>query len=134
MAMRDLRQDRTRRADVREESLRATAGLYSAPALSSWRGRSGRRYIVGIHPFTETEVLSVTNAVILAVRRDEAGTAQVVDVATAGSHPSEQARARWFTKVQARGATEMHVHRLADSDTRRKAIVEDLREDESRAS
>jgi hypothetical protein len=119
---------------VREESLRATAGLHSAPALSSWRGRSGRRYIVGIHPFTETEVLSVTNAVILAVRRDESGTAHVVDVATAGSHPSEQARARWFAKVQARGATEMHVHRLADSDTRRQAIVQDLREDESRAS
>ena len=93
-----------------------------------------RRYIVGIHPFTETEVLSVTNAVILAVRRDETGTAQVVDVATAGSHPSQQARARWFAKVVTRGATEMHVHRLADSDTRRQAIVEDLREDESRAS
>jgi hypothetical protein len=119
---------------VREERLQATAGLNSAPALSSWRGRSGRRYIVGIHPFTEMEVLSVTNAVILAVRRDEAGAAQVVDVATAGSHPSEQARTRWFAKVQACGATEMHVHRLADSDTRRQAIVKDLREDESRVS
>jgi hypothetical protein len=134
MAMRDLRQDRTRGADVREERLRATAGLHSAPALSSWRGRSGRRYIVGIHPLTETEVLGVTNAVLLAVHRDETGTAHVVDVATAGSHPSEQARTRWIAKVQSRGATEMHVHRLADSDTRRQAIVEDLREDKSRAS
>jgi len=132
--MRDLRQDRTRRADVREERLRATAGLPSSPALTSWRGRSGRRYIVGIHPLTETEVLSVMNAVILAVHRDEAGTARVVDVATASPHPSEQARTRWVAKVRARGATEMHVHRLADSEVQRRAIVEDLREDESRAS
>jgi hypothetical protein len=119
---------------VREERLRATASLHSSPALTSWRGRSGRRYIVGIHPLTETEVLSVMNAVILAVHRDETGTARVIDVATASSHPSEQARTRWVAKVTARGATEMHVHRLADSEVQRRAIVEDLREDESRAS
>jgi hypothetical protein len=119
---------------VREESLRATAGLRSSARLSSWRGRSGRRYIVGVHPLVEAEVLDVTNAVILAVRRDEAGLSHIMDVATAGSHPSEQARTRWFFKVQGLGATEMHVHRLADSDVQRQAIVDDLREDESQAS
>ena len=51
-----------------------------------------------------------------------------------GATLGEQARTRWFAKVQACGATEMHVHRLADSDTRRQAIVKDLREDESRVS
>jgi hypothetical protein len=134
MAMRDLRNDRTRRAEVREERLRATAGLRSSATLSSWRGRSGRRYIVGVHPLVESEVLDVTDAVILAVKRDEAGIASVIDVATAGSHPSEQTRTRWMSKVQELGANEMHVHRLADSDVQRRAIVDDLREDESQAS
>ncbi len=78
---------------MREERLRATAGLRSSNTLSSWRGRSGRRYIVGVHPLVEAEVLDVTDAVILAVRRDEDGIAHVLDVATAGSHPSQQARA-----------------------------------------
>nr|WP_319004809.1 hypothetical protein [Microvirga lenta] len=119
---------------MREERLRATAGLHSALALSSWRGRSGRRYIVGVHPLNESEILNVTNAVILAVRRDETGTARVIDVATASSHPSEQTRTRWVGLVQARGATEMHVHRLAESEAQRRAILEDLREDESQAS
>ena len=74
---------------MREERLRATAGLrHSSLTLSSWRGRSGRRYIVGVHPLVEAEILEVTDAVILAVRRDEDGTAHVIDVATAGSRPS----------------------------------------------
>src|SRR3712207_8668419 len=78
-AMRDLRTDRMRRAGVREERLRATAGLRSSSTLSSWRGRSGRRYIVGVHPLNEEELLDVTDAVILAVRRDRDGTGTVID-------------------------------------------------------
>jgi hypothetical protein len=133
--MRDLRNERARRAGVREERLRATAGLrQSSLTLSSWRGRSGRRYIVGVHPLVESEILEVTEAVIIAVRRDHDGTAHVIDIATAGSRPSEQARTRWMTTVQAQGATEMHVHRLADSDQERRAIIDDLREDEPELS
>jgi len=51
-ALRDLKDDRTRRQDVREERLKTTAGLRGSPALplSAWRGRSGRRYVVGVHP------------------------------------------------------------------------------------
>ena len=132
--MRDLRNDRMRRAGVREERLRATAGLRSTSTLSSWRGHSGRRYIVAVHPLDLGELLDVTDAVLLAVRRDEAGTAQVVDIAMAGSQPSEETRTRWMGKVQSLGASELHVHRLADSDARRRAILEDLRESESHAS
>ncbi|QFU17834.1 hypothetical protein [Microvirga thermotolerans] len=131
MAMRDLRNDRARRAGVREERLRATAGLRTTEALSSWRGRSGRRYIVGVHPLVEKEVIEVTtDAVILAVKRDDTGTAHVIDVATAGSYPSAQARARWMTEVRNRGANEMHVHRLAHDEDERRAMIEDLREDD----
>jgi len=132
--MRDLRNDRMRRSGVREERLRATAGLRSTPALSSWRGHSGRRYIVGIHPFSESELLDVTNAVILAVRRDETGTAHALDVAMAGSQPSTEARTRWMNKIRDLGATELHLHRLAETDAQRRAILEDLREAEKALS
>jgi hypothetical protein len=135
MAMRDLRHERARRAGVREERLKATAGLRQSPlTLSSWRGRSGRRYIVGVHPLVETEILEVTEAIIIAVKRDNDGMAHVIDVTTAGSRPSEQARTRWMSRVRAQGANEMHVHRLAEGDRERREIVEDLREDESQAS
>jgi len=116
---------------VREERLRATAGLRTTETLSSWRGRSGRRYIVGVHPLVETEVFEVTtDAVILAVKRDATGTAHVIDVATIASYPGEQARARWVAEVQNRGANEMHVHRLAHDEGERRAMIDDLREDD----
>jgi hypothetical protein len=129
--MRDLRGERSRRAGVREERLRAAAGLRQAALpLSAWRGRSGRRYIVGVHSLDARETLEITDAVILAIRRDQEGVAHVIDVATAGSRPVEQARARWMAAVREQGATEMHVHRLAEDDEERRAIVADLCEDE----
>jgi hypothetical protein len=131
-ALRDLRGERTRRADVREERLRATAGLRDASlALSSWRGHSGRRYVVGVHPLDEAEFLSLTEAVVLAVKRDPDGTAHVIDVATAGSRSGEEARTRWMRAVRDRGATELHVHRLAEGEEERRAVIEDLREEEA---
>jgi hypothetical protein len=133
-AMRDLRNDRMRRAGVREERLRATAGLRSSPTLSSWRGHSGRRYIVGVHPLDLKELLDVTDAVVLAVSRDGSGTAHVVDVVMAGADPSEATRTRWMARVQDHGASELHIHRLADTEDQRRAILEDLRESESQAS
>src|SRR3954447_4193849 len=89
-AMRDLRNDRMRRAGVREERLRATAGLRSSTTLSSWRGLSGRRYIVGVHPLELNELLDVTDAVVLAVGRDESGTGHVIDSVLAGDQPSAE--------------------------------------------
>ncbi|WP_244610688.1 hypothetical protein [Microvirga pakistanensis] len=132
--MRDLRNDRMRRAGVREERLKATAGLRSSPTLSSWRGLSGRRYIVGVHPLDLKELLEVTDAVILAVHRDDTGTAHVVDSALAGGTPDKEPRTRWLDRVRERGATELHIHRLADTEARRREILADLREDADQVS
>ncbi|WP_244470381.1 hypothetical protein [Microvirga vignae] len=132
--MRDLRNDRMRRAGVREERLRATAGLRSSSTLSSWRGLSGRRYIVGVHPLDLKELLEVTDAVILAVSRDEGGTGHVVDSVLAGPEPSTETRTRWLERVQERGASELHIHRLADTEARRREILADLRENADHAS
>ncbi|WP_246215744.1 hypothetical protein [Microvirga makkahensis] len=136
--MRDLRNDRMRRAGVREERLRATAGLRSSSTLnstlSSWRGLSGRRYIVGVHPLDLKELLEVTDAVILAVHRDETGIAHVIDSALAGDRPSAEPRTRWLDAARERGATELHIHRLADTEARRREILADLRENADQAS
>jgi hypothetical protein len=39
-----------------------------------------------------------------------------------------------MARVESLGASELHIHRLADSDAQRRAILEDLREDQSQAS
>lgn len=112
---------------MREERLRATAGLRQALPLSSWRGHSGRRYVVGVHALSEPGIGDWTEAVLIAIRRGGDGTAHVVDVETAGPRPRGPAREHWMSRVRARGATELHVHRLAESDDERLAIADDLR-------
>ena len=113
---------------MREERLRTTAGLRGTPALalSAWRGRSGRRYVVGVHELSEPDLMEMGEAVVIAVRRDGAGIAQPVSVATSGESPRERLRRSWLARVRQSGATEMHVHRLAESEDERRAIVADL--------
>lgn len=118
--------DRMRRASVREERLRATAGLREPLPLTSWRGHSGRRYVVGVHALSEVEIADLTNAVLIAVERGGDGTAKVLDVAAPGAQTAPRIRIRWLSRMRARGATEMHVHRLAESEEERRAVVADL--------
>lgn len=130
-ALRDLKDDRTRRQDVREERLKTNAGLRGAPALplSAWRGRSGRRYVVGVHPAGGFDLDAMAEAVVIAVRRDESGIAEMLSVASSKESPRDHLRRTWLDRVRHGGATEMHVHRLADTEAERSAIVEDLKLD-----
>ncbi|MCJ2081457.1 hypothetical protein [Methylobacterium sp. J-090] len=113
---------------MHEERLRTTAGLRGTPALvlSAWRGRSGRRYIVGIHDLAEPELDDMGDAVVLAVRRDAAGIGEIVGVASAGESPRERLTRNWMARARYRGANEMHVHRLAETEAERSAIVADF--------
>jgi hypothetical protein len=133
-ALRDLKDDRTRRQDVREERLRTAAGLRGSPALalSAWRGRSGRRYVVGVHALNEPALDEVGAAVVLAVRRDTTGIAELVSVATSGESPREHLGRTWLARMRGHGATEMHVHRLAEDEAERAAIADDLSTDAPR--
>jgi hypothetical protein len=126
-AMQDLRNDRADAAVVREEGLKAAAGLARPLDLSAWRGRSGRRYVVGVRPLAELS--DITDAVVLGVRRGADGVARIVDAAIAGPLARETARRAWLSAIGAKGATELHVHRLAETDAERRAVVEDLRSD-----
>ena len=80
--MRDLQQAHPP-AGVREERLRAVAGLRGVFDLTSWRGRSGRRYVVGVQPLTESDAAEVSEGVMIAVRRDAERVARLVDVVAA---------------------------------------------------
>lgn len=113
---------------MREEPLRSTASLRGTPALvlSAWRGRSGRRYVVGIHELAEPELDDMGEAVVMAVRRDAAGHGELVSVAAAGESPRERLARNWVARARTRGATEMHVHRLAEDEAERRAVVADL--------
>jgi hypothetical protein len=125
----DQSRERSRRARVREERLRVTAGIKSLADMSSWRGRSGRRYVVGVHPVAEPGIAeSAADAVVLAVKRSAEGIAEVVDVAGVDGYASANARSHWLARVETLGATEVHIHRLAEGEEARRAIAEDLRD------
>jgi hypothetical protein len=104
-------------SSVREERLRATASLRGL-GLTAWRGRSGTRYVAGVH--AADEVPETAETVLIAVRRDAAGEARLLDVAEADEG--------WVARMRARGATEIHVHRLASDAAARRAVVADLSE------
>lgn len=133
-ALRDLERGRATTAPaatgVREERLRALATLGSAEdgalALSAWRGRSGRRYVVAAHPLAGAEVDECDGAVLLAVVRDAEGVARIVATATGEGLPDEARRRAWLARAARRGAAELHVHRLAETAAARRAVRADL--------
>jgi hypothetical protein len=125
-ALHELRGERSRATAVREEPLRATAGLGPGLTFSAWHGRSGRRYVVGVHAFGEAGLADIVEAVVIAVRRDRDGAACIIDAANAGAAAGEGLRPSWLAAARARGATEVHVHRLACGDSGRRAVIDDL--------
>jgi len=103
---------------IREERLRGKDS--PAIALSAWRGRSGRRYVVAVYTLAQAREVDAPGAVILGVRRGDVGIACIVGAGWRGT------MAEAIELAAADGATEMHAHRLADTDPERDAIVEDL--------
>jgi hypothetical protein len=68
---------------------------------------------------------------MIAVRRDGDGFAAMVDAVAAGAGFGVAAKRAWAGRARMLGATELHVHRLAEDERARRAIVADLLEDES---
>jgi hypothetical protein len=117
-ALSQARGNRMTPSPVREVRLRGKNA--PAIALSAWRGQSGRRYVVAVYPLAQARDVDAPGAVILGVRRGDDGLACIVGAGWNGT------MAEAVELAAADGATEMHAHRLADSDTEREAIVEDL--------
>lgn len=120
-----MRGQRAAPPEVREERLRTMAGLRGSPsvALSAWRGRSAHRYVVGVHDVGSEIALEAAPAVVIAVRRDDAGLATPLNVASIETAADAVA---WVRLAQASGASELHIHRLADAAAARAAVVADL--------
>jgi hypothetical protein len=107
------------RREIREERLRGQR--CSKLDLSAWRGQSGRRYVVAVYTLAQARTdVDAPGAVILGVRRGDDGLARIVGAGWRGT------MAEAAELAAADGATEIHAHRLADSDEDREAIVEDL--------
>lgn len=108
----------------REERLRSCAGLRGSPAmpLSAWRGRSGRRYVVRILPVPVVDAEDLCDAVVIQVSRDGSGLAEIRGVAIVG----DRAAARAFAASLPPAVTELHAHRLAETDADRAAVLADL--------
>jgi hypothetical protein len=127
-ALRDLKSDRATRPQIREERLKTTAGLRGSPALplSAWRGRSGRRYVVGVHQARGFDADEVAEAVVIAARRDMNGHAEIIDLASFPVDGRISKARSWLDAVRIEGCTELHVHRLASDADDRAFIVSDL--------
>lgn len=107
------------RREIREERLRGQR--CSVLDLSAWRGQSGRRYVVAVYTLAQARSdVDAPGAVLIGVRRGSDGLAHIVGVGWRGT------MAEAAELAAADGATEIHAHRLADTDEDREAIVEDL--------
>lgn len=115
-----MKADRLPRAAVHEVVLRGTASCRNGMRVSAWRGVSGRRYVVAVHPIGEVRGIEAPGSVILAVRRGADGLAHLVGL----GHRGSVADAIVFARLDR--ANEIHLHHLAESDEEREAIVEDL--------
>lgn len=125
-ALRELKADRVVRCAVREERLRTSAGLRGAPslAMSVWRGRSGRRYVVVIQPLDAPDLVADQAAVILAVARDFQGHANLVGARACEA--GDPGFLGWLAACANLGAGEVHAYRLAEARSERIAIAADL--------
>jgi hypothetical protein len=79
-----------------------------------------------VQPLTESDAAEVSEGVMIAVRRDAERVARLVDVVAAEPAFRAAQRKAWAARMRAKGATEMHVHRLADDARDRRAVVADL--------
>jgi hypothetical protein len=120
-ALRDLKDDRAVRSVIREERLRTLAA--GGFPMSCWRGQSGRRYVFGIMPVSVESFDGQWDAVVIAVCRDSAGNAEVIDVA--GNVGIGRAL-DWVNAARRAGASELHLHRLCECVKERVEMVRDL--------
>lgn len=117
---------RAPRSAIREERLRVAADLKRPGALTAWRGRSGRRYVMNVYPLVGGGLPALDEGVAVAVRRLGNGAARVVGLAASEPGQSPRARLRWLALSRRRGATELHLHLLAEGASARRAILRDL--------
>ncbi|CAD5250683.1 conserved hypothetical protein [Bosea sp. 62] len=104
---------------VREMPLRAAAQI-AERRFTAWRGRSGRRYVASVFAIQDGHALGFTDAVLLAVSPDR----KIVAARDSGPFGIDAALTRWRDAMA--GASEIHVHLLAEDSAGRRAALCDL--------
>lgn len=111
--------------------LQGLAGSDLSRRFRHWRGASGKRHLFSVFPLGEPlpgeEAPRFADAVVLAVGRDAAGEPRILAVDETGALPELFYGSARFRAAAAAGATEVHVHLLADGPAARAAVVRDLR-------
>ncbi|QGY01265.1 hypothetical protein MMSR116_04615 [Methylobacterium mesophilicum SR1.6/6] len=125
-ALRELKADRAIRSLVREERLCTNTSLRGAPALamSVWRGRSSRRYVVVVQPLDVPDLTYEQAAVVLAVARNAQG--QALIVAARACEANDAGFLGWLAACARLGAHELHTYRLTETALERVAVTADL--------
>lgn len=109
----------------RDEPVSALAGLAAGSVFRYWRGRSGRRYLHTVHALADWPGYSEAN--LIFVRCRSGGRRHVLWVGQIGGHGAPGAARSLFARMQAAGASEVHVHLLAGSGKARRAVERDLK-------
>lgn len=121
-ALRDLKDDRAARADVREELLK-TPGPAGSLGMAAWRGKSGRRYAGIRYTVNAASAAPEGPAVVVAVKRRDVGHPTLIGARRLESGMDFEAmRAR----IRRTGADEIFIHRLSETEAERSAVVRDL--------
>jgi hypothetical protein len=120
-----------RPAAVSGAPLAGLAGTDLSRRFRHWRGASGRRHLFSVFPVGEPvgeEAPRFSDAVVMAVGRDAAGTPRILALHETGPLPDLFYDSAPFRSAMARGAEEIHVHLLAEGPAARAAVLRDLEE------
>jgi hypothetical protein len=90
--------------------------------FTAWRGRSGHRYVTSVFAIHDPAAMSYADAVVLAVAPDR----QIIAARDSGPFGVEAALGRWRDAAMSTGATEIHVHLLAEDENGRRDALADL--------
>ena len=106
---------------VQEMPLRSTTAVCER-RFTAWRGRSGRRYVASVFAVHDDAALGFMDVVVLAVTAGR----QIIAARDSGPFGVESALTRWRDAAMSAGATEIHVHLLADGALERRRALIDL--------
>ena len=109
-----------------ESPLAALPDSLLARRFHGWRGHSGRRYVCTIFSGPE-EALEFGDAVVIAVARDASGLRRALAATETGALPDCVDFSLFVAAAGARGASEWHVHLLAQNFAARRRVLDDLR-------
>jgi hypothetical protein len=116
---------RAERTLAREETAKRAARCEEATRFHFWTGASGKRYVHSVYDLLECPPVPAANFVL--VRRGANGRPEALSVGRVDSRAPSLNLAEIRHRAAELGATEVHIHLLADNAKLGKLIEFDLR-------